>query len=412
MYVSAIVAAGGRGQRLGGSIPKQLLVVSGRSVLERSVAIFLEHPRINEVVVALPADLLADPPPYLRAAQKLLRLVPGGARRQDSVANAFQAVSDHSEVVVVHDAARPFASSDLVTRTIEAAAETGAALAALPARDTVKRTGVIGGEAPGPAPSDPAIGSRGAARYVSETIPRDEIYLAQTPQAFRRQVLREALALSEVGVDATDEASLAERNGHPVQLVAGEPTNIKITTREDLAIAEAIARGARTTDAPRAGPSVRIGTGYDLHRLVTGRPLILAGLTIPFERGLLGHSDADAICHAATDAVLGAAAVGDIGRHFPDTDPRWKGARSVDLLRRAAVLVRNRGYDITNVDIVVIAERPKLAGYVDAMCASLADALGVPADRVSIKGKTNEGIGDIGNGDAIAVHAVALVHAR
>jgi 2-C-methyl-D-erythritol 2,4-cyclodiphosphate synthase len=157
---------------------------------------------------------------------------------------------------------------------------------------------------------------------------------------------------------------------------------------------------------------MRVGTGYDLHRLVEGRPLILGGVAIPFDRGLAGHSDADAVCHAVTDAVLGAAGAGDIGRHFPDADPAWRDANSLELLRRAMAIVRDRGYEVANVDVVVIAERPRLAGHVDAMRASVAAALGVAPDNVSVKGKTNEGVGELGAGLAIAVHAVALLHAR
>jgi 2-C-methyl-D-erythritol 2,4-cyclodiphosphate synthase len=171
-------------------------------------------------------------------------------------------------------------------------------------------------------------------------------------------------------------------------------------------MAEAI---ARAHDGAAANAVARIGTGYDLHRLVEGRPLILGGITIPFDRGLLGHSDADAICHAVTDAVLGAAAAGDIGLHFPDSDPRWRGASSLDLLRRASELVRDRGYGVVNADVVVIAERPRLGPFIEAMRESVAGALGIGADRVSIKGKTNDGIGELGRGEAIAVHAVAAL---
>jgi 2-C-methyl-D-erythritol 4-phosphate cytidylyltransferase / 2-C-methyl-D-erythritol 2,4-cyclodiphosphate synthase len=287
----------------------------------------------------------------------------------------------------VHDAARPFASPALITRTIEAAAETGAALAAIPARDTVKQ------------------GSEG---IVRATLARDSIFLAQTPQAFRRDVLRDALSRSDLVPEATDEATLAERAGHVVRLVEGELSNIKVTTPEDVALAESIARAAvDDASAAPAARAARVGMGYDLHRLVEGRPLILGGVTIPFGRGLLGYSDADAVCHAVTDAVLGAAAAGDIGSHFPDTDPQWRGASSLDLLRRASAIVRESRYEVINVDVVVIAEQPKLGPYLAAMRASVADALGTTADRISIKGKTNEGIGDLGRGEAIAVHAIA-----
>jgi 2-C-methyl-D-erythritol 4-phosphate cytidylyltransferase/2-C-methyl-D-erythritol 2,4-cyclodiphosphate synthase len=403
MFVSAIIAAGGRGQRLGGAGPKQLLSIGGRPILERSVSAFLTHPSIDEVVVALAADLAAAPPSYLLQSGKPLRVVAGGERRQDSVANAFREVSQHADIVVVHDAARPFVSRALIERTIAAAAESGAALAALPARDTVKR-GVR--RAWGPASAGVQPPGNTEVTVVAETIPRDSIFLAQTPQAFRRAILGDALMS---GDEATDEAALVERAGHAVRLVDGESSNIKITTPEDVPLAEAIAGRARgASDKPP--DRMRIGAGYDLHRMVDGRPLILGGVTIPFDRGPLGHSDADAVCHALTDAVLGAVAAGDIGRHFPDTDPRWAGASSIDLLRRAAGMAATRGYAVTNVDVVVIAERPKLRPFVDAMRNNVAAALGMTPDSVSIKGKTNEGVGELGRGEAIAVHAVALLN--
>jgi 2-C-methyl-D-erythritol 4-phosphate cytidylyltransferase/2-C-methyl-D-erythritol 2,4-cyclodiphosphate synthase len=236
---------------------------------------------------------------------------------------------------------------------------------------------------------------------VAETLPRERIRLAQTPQAFRTAVLRDALTLAD---DVTDEAALVERAGHAVRLVAGDPRNIKITTPDDLALAEHLL-GA----APAA---LRIGNGYDLHRLVPGRPLILGGVRIPFEKGLQGHSDADAVCHAVTDAILGAAGAGDIGRHFPDTDAAWKDANSIELLRRAAAVVRGAGYHVANLDVVVIAQQPKLVPFIEAMRANLAEALGCDAAQVSVKGKTNEGVDSMGAGESIAVHAVVLVRAH
>ncbi|HMF96362.1 MAG TPA: 2-C-methyl-D-erythritol 2,4-cyclodiphosphate synthase [Vicinamibacterales bacterium] len=401
MRVTAIIAAGGRGLRLGASQPKQLLEVGGRPILERTVMSFLLHPAIDTVVVALPVDLTETPPEYLRSSLKPLRIVAGGERRQDSVANAFRSADALSDVIVVHDAARPFASADLIARTIAVAAETGAALAAVPARDTVKRVGAT-------APSR-TVGSQsavsGSSRTVIDTLPRDEIYLAQTPQAFRRDVLAAALALA---TDATDEAALAEQAGHQVQIVDGEATNIKITTADDLPMAEAI---ARSIDGARSARTGRAGTGYDLHRLVEGRPLVLGGVTIPSDRGALGHSDADVVCHAITDAILGAACLGDIGRHFPDTDPRWKDVSSLDLLQRAAALVAAQGLQVGNVDVTVILERPKIRDHIGAMRARVAAALGVGIERISIKGKTNEGMDAIGRGEAIAAHAVVLIRA-
>jgi 2-C-methyl-D-erythritol 4-phosphate cytidylyltransferase/2-C-methyl-D-erythritol 2,4-cyclodiphosphate synthase len=412
MHVTAIIAAGGRGHRLGNAEPKQLLSIGGRPILERSIAAFASHPSIDAIVVALPQELADEPPAYLRSAQasarqgigKPMSIVAGGARRQDSVANAFAVVDRHSDVIVIHDAARPFASADLIARTVAAAAESGAAVAAVQSRDTVKRA------------TEGSSVVSGFSRTVSETLARDTIYLAQTPQAFQRDILRRALEIgARDGVDATDEAALVELAGLPVRLVDGDASNIKITTLEDMALGEAIAARDNPQSATRRlqvalpARTGRAGTGYDLHRLVAGRPLILGGVTIPAERGALGHSDADVVCHAVTDAILGAAGLGDIGRQFPDSDPRWKDASSVGLLRNVVALVREQGFEIGNVDVTVILEAPKIRDHVDAMRASVAAALGIDVARVSVKGKTNEGIDAVGRGEAIAAHAIALI---
>jgi len=390
VHVSAIIAAGGRGSRfrkdtsrVAGSHqdepPKQFQMLAGMPILQRTVEAFLHGYAFDGVVVALPADIAAHPPSYLDD----VIVVEGGERRQDSVANAFRAVAPSSQIIVIHDAARPLVSSALIERTVDGAAKHGAAIAALQARDTVKRAD--------------------ASRIVRGTIPREEIFLAQTPQAFRVGVLRDALALASTAADATDEAMLAERAGHSVYLVEGDPGNVKITTPADLKIAERLVAGRVA--------SIRIGNGYDLHRLVAGRPLILGGVAIPSDKGLDGHSDADAVCHAVTDAILGAASAGDIGRHFPDTDPLFKNANSIGLLKRAVDVVQTAGYAVSNVDVVVIAQQPKLSPHIDTMRASLAHALGIQPQQVSVKGKTNEGVDSVGAGESIAVHAVALITA-
>jgi 2-C-methyl-D-erythritol 4-phosphate cytidylyltransferase/2-C-methyl-D-erythritol 2,4-cyclodiphosphate synthase len=380
VHVSAIIAAAGRGLRFGGAQPKQLSMLAGVPILQRSVNAFLDCDAVADLVVALPAELAADPPAYLKSTRKPIEIIEGGDRRQDSVARAFSRVSTRADIVIIHDAARPLVSGDLIRRTIQAAANAGAAIAAIRQHDTVKR-----GDAEG---------------VIVETLRREEIYLAQTPQAFLTDVLRDALAMRG---DATDEAVLAEMAGHTVQLVEGDRRNVKVTSREDLSMAEHLLGGCAAAQA------LRIGNGYDLHRLVEGRPLILGGVTIPSERGLLGHSDADAVCHAVTDAILGAAGAGDIGRHFPDNDPAFKDADSLELLRAASVIVQHAGYAVVNIDIVVIAQKPKLAPHTDAMRVRLATALGCDPSQVSIKGKTNEGVDSTGAGEAIAVHAVALL---
>jgi 2-C-methyl-D-erythritol 4-phosphate cytidylyltransferase/2-C-methyl-D-erythritol 2,4-cyclodiphosphate synthase len=380
MYVAAIIAAGGSGTRLGARVPKQFLELGGRMMLLRSVEAFAAHERIAEVVIALPPGAGAG---FEGPGAHKFRIVAGGARRQDSVANAFDAVSLSADVVLVHDAARPFVSADVISRTIDAAAAHGAAIAAIPVTDTVKQVTMEAGRT-----------------VIAGTIPRESIYLAQTPQGFRREVLAKAVSLGRGEAAATDEAALAELAGYPVHIVEGDVDNVKITTGSDL-------ERARMRES-RAGVG-RAGTGYDLHRLVEGRQLVIGGVDIPFERGALGHSDADVACHAATDAVLGAACLGDIGRHFPDSDPRWKDASSIDLLRQAAALVGEAGFAVVNLDVVVILERPKIAPHITAIRQGLADALGVPIDRVSVKGKTNEGVDAVGRGEAIAAHAVALL---
>lgn len=385
MHVAAILAAGGLGTRIGGPTPKQFHDLGdGTRMIGRSLETLMACPLVDEVVVALPPGFSL---PAAEPAAKPLAIAPAGTRRQDSVASALARVSAAADLIVIHDAARPFVSIALVERTIRAAYTHGAAIAALPVHDTVKQ----------------AAAGAGDIRAIRATLPRETIFLAQTPQAFRRDLLADAMiAVGETTV--TDEAMLLERAGHTVHLVEGEPANIKVTTPADLAWARDHVRGHQA-----AAHSPRIGTGYDLHRLVEGRPLVLAGVRIPFDRGLLGHSDADIVCHAVTDAVLGAAALGDIGRLFPDSLPLWKDADSLDLLGRAMRAVDGAGFRVVNVDVTVIAERPKLLPHLDAMRANLAAALGVDIDAVSIKGKTNEGVDAIGRGEGMACHAVALL---
>jgi 2-C-methyl-D-erythritol 4-phosphate cytidylyltransferase/2-C-methyl-D-erythritol 2,4-cyclodiphosphate synthase len=312
-------------------------------------------------------------------------VVTGGARRQDSVAEGFAAVSAGASVILVHDAARPFVSGDVIDRAIDGALAGGAVVPAVPVHDTVKQ--VVPGDT-----------------RVVGTLPRETLFLAQTPQAFRRDVLAAAIDAGRRGASGTDEAMLAEQAGHDVRLVAGDDANVKITTAADLERARAISLVDR---AP--APAFRIGTGYDLHVFAAGRPLVLGGVRIPYDRGLRGHSDADAVCHAVTDAILGAANLGDIGRLFPDTDPRYQDADSLVLLADAAGRVQAAGWLVVNVDVVVIAERPKIGPHAAAMQASLAATLGVEPGAIAIKGKTNEGVDATGRGEALAVHAVALI---
>jgi 2-C-methyl-D-erythritol 4-phosphate cytidylyltransferase/2-C-methyl-D-erythritol 2,4-cyclodiphosphate synthase len=386
MQVTAIIAAAGDGRRMASGVPKQFMEIGGVSLLQRSVNAFCQVPRITDIIVVTRADAVEEVSRTIAVVGRAMSVVAGGKTRQESVAAAFDHVAPGSEYVMVHDAARPFITPSLIDRTLDAAIESGAAIAALPARDTVKQAASVEGQA-----------------FIARTIPREEIYLAQTPQAFRREILASAVQLGRDGAVATDESALAELAGSRIRLVDGDPLNFKVTTDSDIALSRGLAGGAGLADRMRAG------TGYDLHRLVEGRPLLLGGVSIPSDVGALGHSDADVVCHVVTDAVLGAAGAGDIGRHYPDTSPEWKDASGIALLRASVRHIRSLGFEVVNVDVSVILERPKIANYVPQIQAALAAALGVDVARVSVKGKTNEGLDAVGRGEAIAAHAVALL---
>jgi 2-C-methyl-D-erythritol 4-phosphate cytidylyltransferase / 2-C-methyl-D-erythritol 2,4-cyclodiphosphate synthase len=385
MQVTAIIAAAGDGRRMAADVPKQFIEIGGLSLLQHSVNAFCRVARITDIIVVTRADAVEDVVRTISTGGRAAAVVAGGATRQESVAAAFDRVAPGSAYVLVHDAARPFVTPDLIERTLDAAIESGAAIAALPARDTVKQ----------------AVASEGRP-FVARTIPREEVYLAQTPQAFRRDILAAAVELGRRGTAGTDEAALAELAGSSIRLVDGDARNFKVTTASDLELSRGLLAGTAVGQA-------RAGTGYDLHRLVAGRPLLLAGVRIPSASGALGHSDADVVCHAVTDAVLGAAGAGDIGRHYPDTDPEWKDASSIRLLAECVRKVRTLGFEVINVDVTVILEQPKIAPHVPEIQAALAVALGIDAGRVSVKGKTNEGVDAVGRGEAIAAHAVALL---
>lgn len=375
--VGAIVAAGGSGQRAG--LAKQWLELGGEAVLRRSARLLADCPLVDELVLVVPAGEEPRAAEALAGLAKPGRAVAGGPARADSVRNGLAALSGCG-VVLVHDAARPFATSALVALVGEAAARDGAALAAVQVTDTVKRAGT--GEPP----------------RVAATLDRRELWLAQTPQGFRRDLLLRAYqAAGAEASTATDECALVERLGAPVTLVPGEPGNFKITSPEDVARARAL------TEAPVAS-----GVGYDCHRFEPGRKLMLGGVEFEGD-GLLGHSDADVCAHAVGDAILGAAGLGDLGRHFPDTDPRWKGVSSLRLLREIAAKADGAGWRIGNADVTLAARRPRIAPRAAEMRSRLAEALGVSPAQVNVKATTGEGMGFVGRGEGIAAHAVALL---
>ncbi|MEI6223789.1 MAG: 2-C-methyl-D-erythritol 2,4-cyclodiphosphate synthase [Deltaproteobacteria bacterium] len=375
--VGGILAAGGSGLRAGQA--KQWAMLGGETVLRRAARVLAGSGVVDEIVAVVPAGEEARGAAELQGLAVPVRAVAGGAARADSVRAGLEALGDVA-VVLVHDAARPFASAALARAVAEAAALRGAALAALPATDTVKR----------------ADGDR-----VVETLDRRVLWLAQTPQGFRAPLLRRAYASAGASAAvATDECQLVERLGAEVALVPGEPGNFKITGADDLARARALLE-----------PAVAMGVGYDVHPFAPGRKLVLGGVEFEGD-GLLGHSDADICAHAICDAVLGAAGLGDIGRHFPDTDPRWKGVSSLLLLREVAGKARALGWSVGNCDVTLAARRPKIAPRADEMRARLAEALGVSPAQVNVKGTTGEGLGFVGRGEGIAAHAVALLVKR
>ncbi|NTV15512.1 MAG: 2-C-methyl-D-erythritol 4-phosphate cytidylyltransferase [Desulfobulbaceae bacterium] len=386
---AVIIPAGGVGLRMGAACPKQFLALAGVPVLARTVRIFRRLPECHPIVVVAPAAHLEATRAMLArfVPDQAVTVVPGGETRQDSVRAGLAALPPEVNLVVVHDGVRPLLAPELVRACLAAAAETGAALLAVPVRDTVKES------------RDDAT--------VAGTVARQHLWLAQTPQVARKDLLLEAFAAAERdGYVGTDEASLLERIGREVRLLPGSERNLKITRPEDLALATALL-GEETGGA---GSGMRIGHGYDAHRFAEGRRLVLGGVEIAFERGLLGHSDADVLLHALCDAMLGAAGLGDLGRHFPDQDPAYKGISSLVLLERVVALLSGRGLRLVNVDVTVIAQRPKLAGYFPAMQENIARTCRLNCDRINLKATTTEKMGFAGREEGIAAHAVALLN--
>jgi 2-C-methyl-D-erythritol 4-phosphate cytidylyltransferase/2-C-methyl-D-erythritol 2,4-cyclodiphosphate synthase len=394
LRAGAAVPAAGHGERLGAGVAKALVRVAGRPLVQHVLAALEEIDEIEAVAVAVPADAADLVRALCREAGlgKVAAVVPGGADRQASVAAALAALPPGPDLVLVHDAARPVLSRRLVVDVLSAAAAHGSATAAVPLSETVKR---------------------GEDGWVRETVERRGLHRIQTPQAFRRATLDDAHRRAvHDGFRGTDDAVLVERLGVPVRLVPGDPWNIKVTVPEDVAVAEALlGRGDGTASAPRVP---RVGIGFDAHRFAAGRPLVLGGVRIDHPRGLAGHSDADVIVHAVMDALLGAAGCGDIGQHFPPTDPAYAGADSLALLRRVGEMIGRRGWRAGHVDVIVMAEAPRLAPHIAAMRAAMAAALGLDPESVNVKATTLEGMGALGREEGIAAQAVAgvLPHPR
>lgn len=385
MRAAAIIVSGGSGSRMGR--PKQFLPLAGLSVAEWSLRCFVGMAEVESVVLVLGEDSFKEHGPRLSGGK--VTVVAAGQTRMGSVRNGFAALPEGVEVVAVHDGARSMITPEIARATFAEAARSGAAIAAVPVKDTLK------------------ILERSETRIVAETPDRARYWAAQTPQTYRYSILKEALEKFAGDADATDESQLVERCGHKVAVVESTYENFKITTPEDITMASAI------IEAREGGRrESRTGFGYDIHKLVEGRELWLAGIKLPHSKGLLGHSDGDAVLHACCDAVLGALGLGEIGIAFPPTDPKFKGLASKDIVANTLEKVAAFGGDIVHLDATLIAEEPKLKPHYEKLKASLAALFHLPESRVSLKAKSNEGLDAIGRGEAIACHAVATVLAR
>jgi 2-C-methyl-D-erythritol 4-phosphate cytidylyltransferase / 2-C-methyl-D-erythritol 2,4-cyclodiphosphate synthase len=384
LKTAALILAAGRGTRARGPQPKQYAAIGGVPVLAHALRAFLAHPDIALVAVAIAQG---DEALYRAAVAglangKLLSPIGGGPTRQTSVGNGLRALGAHlPDLVLIHDAARPFVTGDIIDRVLGALVQSPGAIAALPLADTLKQAGPDG--------------------RIKATIDRAHLWRAQTPQGFRFADILAAHERARAAgrEDMTDDATVAEWAGLPVALVLGSAGNAKLTTPEDFAMAELVA----------GGPDVRVGQGFDVHRLIAGDHVWLCGVQIAHTQALEGHSDADVALHALTDALLGAVGAGDIGQHFPDFDPRWRGAASAIFVAEALRLVRARGGKIGNVDITLLCEAPRIAPHRDAMRRRIAELLELDETRISVKATTTEGLGFAGRREGIAAMATAMV---
>ena len=390
---AAVIVAAGRGTRMGMERNKVLYPLLGEPVIVRTVRAFEESGLFDGgvVVVASPCDMDDMRAMFAAGGVHVRAMAEGGRDRQESVARGVAACDPQADIIAIHDGARPLVTREVIAAAIESAKAHGTGVAAVQLKDTVKRVDENG--------------------IVAETPRRDMLRAVQTPQVFDAALIREAhirFADGKDGIRATDDAMLAEWMGASVHLTEGDAENIKITTPEDMLLAEQVIAKRLGVKKEETG-MMRIGHGYDVHRLVEGRKLILCGVEIPHTLGLLGHSDADVAYHALTDALLGAAAMGDIGRHFPDTDPQYKGADSGRLLDHVMELIWAKGYVVGNVDVTIIAQRPKLKDYIEQMRGNVARHLNVDPDCVNVKATTTEKLGFEGEGLGISTHAVACI---
>ena len=393
---AALIVAAGRGRRVGGPLPKQYRPLAGRAVLGHSMHRFATHPRIDRVRVVIDP---ADRPLYDDAVREgagiaagtLLAPVAGGATRQESVRNGLESLAKAPpDLVLIHDGARPLVPAAVIDEALDALAGHDGALPALAVSDSLKRAAPEG-------------------VVVAGSVPREGLWRAQTPQGFRYPAILEAHRTAAGGT-LTDDAAVAERAGLSVALTAGDEDNLKITTEQDFARAERILAGQdeRAGAAPPA-LETRVGMGFDVHRFGPGDHLMLGGVAVPHDQGVVSHSDGDVVFHAIVDAILGAMAAGDIGTHFPPSDTAWRDADSARFVAHALALLAERGGRLRHVDVTLICQRPRIGPHRAAMVARLATVLGLAPARISLKATTTERLGFTGRGEGIAAQAVATV---
>ncbi len=363
---------------MGGGVSKQLMMISGKSVLEYSIEAFSRSDNVREIILSAKSDEIPFLESYKCKYPKIKAVVAGGATRQESVKNATDLVSEECTILAIHDGARPLITTEDIDGIIEMAEKVGAVCPVTKVVDTVKS----------------AVDGK-----ITSTIDRSTTFLASTPQAFKKDVYIKALDASIELNSFTDDCSMVEKIGQTVYTYSLTKDNRKLTVPEDF----------EEIKMKLTGNNFRVGHGYDVHKLVENRALILGGVNIPYEKGLLGHSDADVLVHAIMDAMLGAAGLKDIGYHFPDSAEEYKGISSIELLKAVKVKLQEKGFVLSNVDATVIAQRPKLAPYIDEMTKRVADALGVDPSDVNIKATTEEHLGFTGEGLGISAHAVCLI---
>ncbi|MDE1975732.1 MAG: 2-C-methyl-D-erythritol 4-phosphate cytidylyltransferase [Elusimicrobia bacterium] len=381
LKAAAVLVAAGSGTRMGR--PKQFLPLGGRTVVEWSLAAFSALEEVEKIILVLSAEHVKEHGAKLSSAR--VQVIEGGKTRLDSVRRGFACVGEDCDVVAVHDGARPLVSAEVVRAVLQEAYESGAAVAAVPVKDTLKKV-------------------TNKQLWVSQTPVRSSYWAAQTPQGYRREILEEALAKFPALKDATDESQLVEKAGKKVKIVPSSYENFKITTPEDLVMAEALLeerQGGRRRTA--------VGFGFDIHRFAPGRELWLAGVKLDYPKGLLGHSDGDAALHAAADAILGALGSGDIGLMFPSENPKIKNIPSKDIVAAVMAKLITAGGVLAHLDVTLVAQEPKLSPHYERFRESIAAIFGVPRERVNVKAKSHEGLESVGRGEALACYAVATL---